>query len=115
MSKIVLSHRNARLVFLALVTLTAALLSWTATAHAQTSRGAQYDSPTATGQAAIAASDLSSARAGSAGVSSSATGVRNGLTGVLPSTGGPLVQLIAVGAIALSSTGLLVLRHNSRR
>ena len=92
------------------------LLSWTAAAHAQTSREAQHGSPTASGEAAIMGSDLS-ATAGSASARSaaSATAGYAGITGVLPATGGPLVQLVALGAVALTSTGLLVLRLGNSR
>ena len=109
MSKSVLSSRNVSTVLLLIVTLILLTSSVTA-AYAQTSREAQYDSPTASGEAAIQASELSGVE-GSAGASSASAGV----TGVLPSTGGPLVQLIAVAALALSSTGLLVLRQYRAR
>jgi hypothetical protein len=99
---------NVRLTLLVVVMLTM-LLGWTAAAHAQSSRDAQYRSPTASGEAAIAASDLS----GSASASSSA-GASASASGVLPSTGGPALQLAVLGGIALTSTGLLILRHNSR-
>jgi hypothetical protein len=91
-----------------LATMLTVLLTWTTVAYAQTSNDAQYGSPTASGEAAIAEAGVSSA-ASSASASASAS------PGVLPSTGGPLVQLVALGAFAAASTGLLVLRlHGSR-
>ncbi len=103
MSKSTTTSVSIRLVLALTVTL-AMLVSWTAVANAQqTSADVQYGSPTAAGVAAIA----SSGGTGNAGYV--------GATGVLPATGGPLLQLAALGTLALASTGLLVLRHHSRR
>ncbi len=87
----------------------ALVLSWTAAAHAQPSAG-QYGNPTATasGNPAASGNDASADAAGAApGGAPSAT--------VLPLTGGPLLVLVALGGLALGSTGLFVLRRNSRR
>lgn len=102
MNKRILATVNVRVIILMVVTLVM-VLSWTGNADAQTSRAAQYGSPTAAGEAAIMGSGIDSSAAGSAGVGE-----------VLPSTGGPLLQLCALGAFTLASTGLLVLRSNSR-
>lgn len=112
---------SIRLVISLIVTLTI-LTSWTAVAHAQQRpHDVQYGSPTATGEAAIERSGYAGT-AGSAGGtgyvgSASGTGTASyaGVASVLPATGGPLLQLAALGTLALASTGLLVLRLHSRR
>jgi len=107
------------------------LMSWTAVAYAQNRpNDVQYGSPTESGEAAIERSG-NSATTGSAGGSgyegsaggsgyegsAGGSGYRGsaGVAGVLPATGGPLLQLAALGTLALASTGLLVLRHHNRR
>ncbi len=112
MSKSTTTSVSIRLVLALTVTL-AMLVSWTAVANAQqTSADVQYGSPTAAGVAAIA----SAGEPASAGyVGGTGTAGYVGATGVLPATGGPLLQLAALGTLALASTGLLVLRHHSRR
>ncbi len=121
---------SIRLVISLIVTLTI-LSSWTAVAHAQQRpHDVQYGSPTATGEAAIESSGYSgtAGSAGGTGTADSASGTGTadsasgtgtassaGVAGVLPATGGPLLQLAALGTLALASTGLLVLRFHSRR
>jgi hypothetical protein len=121
MSKGTTTTVSIRLVLALTVTL-AMLLSWTAVANAQrTSADVQYGSPTAAGEAAIASSGdpASAGYVGGTGTEGyvGGTGTEGyvGATGVLPATGGPLLQLAALGTLALASTGLLVLRHHSRR
>ena len=78
------------------------LILWSATAHAQTPTEAQYGDPTATSSGNIVTSSASAAGGGSSAE-------------VLPATGGPLLSLGALGILALSATGLLVLREVGRR
>ena len=93
----------------------ALVLSWTAAAHAQPSAG-QYGNPTATasGNPAASGNDASAATGATAVAASAAPGGGPSAT-VLPLTGGPLLVLVALGGLALGSTGLLALRRNSRR
>lgn len=88
--------------FLILALVTTLFVGWSATANAQTSFDSQYGDPIASGQEAIESSGAAS-ETGAAAVA-----------GVLPDTGGSMFFFLALGVLALSSTGLLVLRHNSR-
>lgn len=89
--------------FLILVLVTALVVGWSAAAEAQTSFDDQYGDPLSSGQEAIESSgDVSDPGSVAA-------------AGVLPDTGGPMLPFFALGALALGSTGLLMLRHNSRR
>jgi hypothetical protein len=119
MNKTISGFRGARLVLSSLLslTLTLVLLSlWSAVAFAETSRFGQYHDPTASGEAAIAASGGHSSgsplvAAGEDDPSSaSASGVLP-LTGLLPDTGGPLLPLLALAIFASSFAGLLALRR----
>lgn len=87
-----------------LVLVAVLLFGWSATANAQTSASAQYGNPAPT----VTASSGNSGGA-SGGVGGAAT------TSVLPATGGPQFSLVALGALALSATGLLVLQQANRR
>jgi hypothetical protein len=125
---------------ISLIVMLTIMLSWTVVAYAQQmSSDKQYGSPTAAGESAIAGSGGSDATGswhatggsdatGSwhATGGSDATGSWHatdgpdatgsaGMTGVLPSTGGPLLQLAALGTLALASTGLFMLQLHSRR
>jgi hypothetical protein len=124
MSKIIIGSAGVRSVLLYLLPLALALVSlfaWTASASAETSFKGQYGNPTASGEAAIAASGGDSGSAltasgggdpssGDTGSSVATMGVLP-LTGILPDTGGPLLPLFAFGAFALSFAGLLALRR----
>jgi ABC-type Na+ efflux pump permease subunit len=88
-----------KLLILALVTSLA--LGWSAAANAQTSFEGQYGDPMASGQQAI---ESPGSGTGSAAVA-----------GVLPDTGGLMFPFFALGVLALGSTGLLMLRRNSRQ
>lgn len=70
--------------------------------YAQTPGDVQYDKPTASGEAAIKASDAKLKES-------------VGVSGMLPATGGPLLALVALGAAALGSTSLLAIRYSKRR
>lgn len=89
--------------FLILALVTSLALGWSAAANAQTSFEGQYGNPMASGQEAIESSGAAS-ETGSAAVA-----------GVLPDTGGSMFFFFTLGVLALGSTGLLMLRHNSRR
>ena len=96
--KTISAFMGARLV-LALVLVLALAFGSPAVAYAQTSFNAQYGSPTAAGEAAIAASGPSSAASPA--------------TGVLPATGGTLLPLVGLGTLVLSCAGLLALRRSN--
>jgi hypothetical protein len=95
-------------------------MGWGVIAYAQTPTEGQYASPTATaaGNPAAAGNDpaavmtVTGAATGGGGAGSSGGGTSGG---VLPSTGGPLPVLIALGVLAAGSTGLLALRRSDRR
>lgn len=89
--------------FLILALVTALVLGWSATANAQTSFEGQYGDPMASGQEAI---ESSGAASGTGSVAAA---------GALPDTGGSMFPFFALGTLALSTTGLLMLRHNGRR
>jgi hypothetical protein len=99
-TKVSSTSAGFRLVLLLVVTLL--LVSLGGAAYAETSAKAQYGSPTASGEAAIAGSD-----AGTSGEVASAAG---GLE-VLPATGGSLLPLVALGVLVLGATGLIALRR----
>ncbi|MDQ3659411.1 MAG: hypothetical protein M3338_07020, partial [Actinomycetota bacterium] len=107
------------------------VLGWATAAHAQdTPAASQYGGPTETGESAInqaldpsgytdtganaGGSSLTGVTEASGVLEAGATG-GSGLTGVLPSTGGPLLPLVLLGGLALSSAGLLLARRNSRQ
>ena len=87
----------------------ALVLGWSATANAQTSSDSQYGDPMSSGQEAIESSSTASGSGAASDPGSVAA------AGVLPDTGGSVLPFLALGTLALSSTGLLMLRHNSRR
>jgi len=104
------------------------VLGWATAAHAQdTPAASQYGRSTETGESAInEALDPSgetgtdaiaggSSLTGASGVLEAGATGGSGLTGVLPSTGGPLLPLALLGGLALSSAGLLLARRNSRQ
>lgn len=93
--------------FLILALVMAFIFGWATVANAQTSFEDQYGNPMASGQEAIESSDASSE------TSSETQSVAS--AGVLPDTGGSMFPFVALGALALGSTGLLMLRHNRRR
>jgi LPXTG cell wall anchor motif len=105
---------RAYLVLLSLTLMLALLFVWTVGAYAQTSFEGQYGNPTASGEAALAASGHNSGSvdpsSGSTDSPASAMGVLP-LTGVLPDTGGPLLPLFALGVLALGFAGILLLRR----
>lgn len=97
------SHIPAGVRGVVLLVLVAVLLfGWSATAYAQTSASAQYGNPAPTVTV-------------SSGSSGGASGGGAATTSVLPATGGPQFSLVALGALALSATGLLVLQRANRR
>jgi hypothetical protein len=91
------------------------VLGWATVASAQTIKDAQYSDPTASGKAAIENSHNTGG--GSVGDPSDPSDefVGGVLGGVLPATGGPLLAFVGLCAVALGSTGVLVLRLNGRR
>jgi len=104
------------------------VLGWATAAHAQdTPAASQYGRSTETGESAINQALDPSGETGTGAIAggSSLTGASglleagatggSGLTGVLPSTGGPLLPLALLGGLALSSAGLLLARRNSRQ
>lgn len=93
--------------FLILALAMAFIFGWAAVANAQTSFENQYGDPMASGREAIESSGASS------GTQSGTQSVA--AAGVLPDTGGSMFPFVALGALALGSTGLLMLRHNRRR
>lgn len=98
--------------FLILALVTVLVIGWSATANAQTSFDTQYGDPMASSQEAIESSGASS---GTSDPGSSSDPGSVAAAGVLPNTGGSLFPFFALGALALGSTGLLMIRHNSRR
>ena len=110
-------YRSARVLLLACALLS--VLVWGGAAHAQDSFGDQYGSPVDSGEAAIesaesSASDASASAASAPGASASATAAttaNGGITsGILPLTGGPLLPVLALGLLCLSTGGLLASR-----
>lgn len=106
---IVLSGSVRRIVLLVLAVGVAVALTigFSAAAQANPSAG-QYGNPAGTASGNPAASGNAPA--------SSAPGSGGGGVGasVLPATGGPLIVLVALGGLALGSTGLLALRLDRR-
>ncbi len=104
-------------------------LGWAATAYAQDSANAQYGSPTASpsGNPAAAGKAGGGGASKAGGVSTSGGGSGGGSGGaqkggggakvkVLPATGGiSLLPVVALGAVALGATGVLVLRRSGSR
>ena len=110
-------YRSARVLLLACALLS--VLVWGGAAHAQDSFGDQYGSPVDSGEAAIesAESSVSDASASAASASdasasaAAATTASGGITsGILPLTGGPLLPVLALGLLCLSTGGLLASR-----
>jgi hypothetical protein len=120
-------NRSARVLLVACALLS--VLVWGGAAHAQDSFGDQYGSPVDSGEAAIesaessapdasasaaSASDASASGASASGASASAaaaTTASGGITsGILPLTGGPLLPVLALGLLCLSTGGLLASR-----
>ncbi len=105
------------------------LLSVTAAAEAQDITANQYGDLAASGAGAIESADPPDGAAGDPANGAGTSGGSAGLTGsgggagtsggsagvlglsILPETGGPLFSFIALGAIALSSGGLLAVRR----
>lgn len=102
-----------------------ALFIWASVAQAQTE--AQTYAPVDTSVAAADTSAGSGGAVGNSGAAASASAesasaesggaAGNGSpgTGVLPSTGGPLLPLIGLSAVALGATGLLMRHRHIRR
>ena len=99
-------------------------ISWATAAYAQTSAEAQYANPApkaaapATtggvgGKAAGGSGGAPTGGVGSKAAGGSGRGAPQNLK-VLPSTGGPLLPLAGLGALALGATGLLALQRNRR-
>ena len=115
-------NRSARVLLLACALLS--VLVWGGAAHAQDSFGDQYGSPVDSGEAAIesaessapdasasAASDASASASGASASAAAATTASGGITsGILPLTGGPLLPVLALGLLCLSTGGLLASR-----
>jgi LPXTG-motif cell wall-anchored protein len=101
-----------KLLILALVMSLA--LGWSAAANAQTSFEGQYGDPMASGQQAVESPGAASGTAIESSGAASETGSA-AVAGVLPDTGGSMFFFFTLGVLALGSTGLLMLRHNSRR
>lgn len=112
--------RSARVLLLACALLS--VLVWGGVAHAQDSFGDQYGSPVDSGEAAIesaesSASDASASAASASASSASATAATatGGITsGILPLTGGPMLPVLALGLLCLSTGGLLASRLMGR-
>jgi hypothetical protein len=104
----IIGFARAYLVLLSLSLMLALLFVWTVDAYAQTSFEGQYGNPTASGEAALAASGHNS---GSVDPSSGSTDSSASAMGVLPDTGGPLLPLFALGVLALGLAGILLLRR----
>lgn len=105
--------RSARVLLLACALLS--VLVWGGVAHAQDSFGDQYGSPVDSGEAAIESAEPSasaaSASASAASASATAATASGGITsGVLPLTGGPVLPVLALGLLCLSTGGLLASR-----
>ena len=115
MSKIAASPSSGNRLF-ALVIALAALFIWASIGHAQTEQGT-YEPP---GEQVAAVSTSAGTLGGGAAATASAEGVEAsgadslGIS-LLPTTGGPLLPLIGLGAIALGATGLLARHRYSRR
>ncbi len=123
MNKIVLTSVSVRKV-VALVLTLALVFGWSAIAFAQTSSEAQYGSPTETAAGNPAVAGGTEAKIGSAEakageaeakVAEAKAKAEGAKAKVLPATGGPLLPLVALGALALGATGMLVLRQVGRR
>jgi hypothetical protein len=105
---------------LPLVLALAAVFIWATVAQAQTE--AQTYTPvdtsvaaadTSAGGSGTAVSPMEAAAPGAEGGGAAESGVLG--ISLLPSTGGPLLPLIGLGAIALGATGLLARHRYSRR
>ena len=107
-----------------LVIALAALLIWASVGHAQTEQqtyeppGKQVSAVSTSaggGGASGAGGAAAPASAGGAEVSGGGSGADSLGISLLPTTGGPLLPLIGLGAIALGATGLLARHRFSRR
>ena len=117
MSKIAATPSSVGRLFALVLALTA-LLVWASVGHAQTEQGT-YEPPGE--QVAVVSTSAGGGGApggGGVAVPASAEGgeVADALgISLLPTTGGPLLPLIGLGAIALGATGLLARHRYSRR
>ena len=116
MSKIAATPSSGSWLF-ALVVALAALFIWASVGQAQTEQGT-YEPP---GEqvSAVSTSAGGAGGGGAAATASAGDGEASGTDSLgislLPTTGGPLLPLIGLGAIALGATGLLARHRYSRR
>jgi LPXTG-motif cell wall-anchored protein len=100
-------------------------ISWATAAYAQTSAEAQYANPAPKAAAPATTGSVGGKATGGSGGGASTGGAGSKAAGgssrgapqnlkVLPSTGGPLLPLAGLGALALGATGLLALQRNRR-
>ena len=119
MSKIAATLSSGSRLF-ALVVALAALFIWASIGHAQTEQGT-YEPPgeqvsaVSTSAGGGEAPETGGAAATASAGGGEASGTDSLGISLLPTTGGPLLPLVGLGAIALGATGLLARHRYSRR